>query len=229
MYNRQLIEADERKLYFGSYECLNTAAAGCITGEGAFLSNAGQDTRQEIITVAMRYFSAMEYPMVNMEEIARDAHITRAPLYYYFRNKEGLYRAVVETSLANAKEQMESILNADENTFGIIQKEYDCCVHELGKYRKIWYPDPGAPDCQEQIRDFFQWLVNRKLEILSAAQRRGELSTDCDVSEIVTFIYVFYNGVLDICKEADVLSGFNHRLLENSVEWFMQMIYSRFG
>ena len=187
------------------------------------------DTRQVILHVATEHFSAMEYPLVTLENIARDAHITRAPLYYYFKNKEGLYRAVVEASLSDAKERMDAILSADESIFEILYKEYDYCVHGLGQYRKIWYPDPGAPNCEPQIQAFLQWLLKRKLEIMSAAQQRGELSPDCDVSELVTFIYVFYNGVLDTREKADGLSGFNLRLLDNSAEWFLQIIRSRFG
>ena len=187
------------------------------------------ETRQAIMRAATEHFSAMEYPLVNLEDIARDAHMTRAPLYYYFKNKEGLYRAVVEASLVDARAKMDALLSADEDIFEIIRKEYDYCVHGLGQYRKIWFPDPGAPDCRHQIQAFQQWLLRRKLEILSAAQQRGELSPECDVSEIVTFIYVFYNGVLDTREEANQFTGFNLHLLENSGEWFIRIIRSRFG
>ena len=187
------------------------------------------DTRQAILRVAMAHFSAMEYPMVNLEAIADEAHVTRAPLYYYFKNKEGLYRAVVEASLEEARSRLDALLSAEENVFEIIRKEYAYCVHDIGQYRRIWYPGPGAPDCGAQIHEFLQWLVDRKLEIFAAAQRRGELPEECDVSELVTLIYVFYDGVLDTLQSSQQLSGFNRELLTNSDAWFMRIVRSRFG
>lgn len=187
------------------------------------------DTRQEIMRVAIDHFCAMEYPMVNLEEIARDAHVTRAPLYYYFKNKEGLYRAVVEATIAEARERVDAILGGEENVFEIIRKEYTYCVRGMGRYRRIWYPGPGAPDCQAQIGAFLQWLINRKTKLFKEAQQRGELSQDCDVSELVTLIYVFYDGVLDTQETAKHQTGFNHHLLEHSEDWFMQIIRMKFG
>lgn len=187
------------------------------------------DTRQAILRVAMAHFSAMEYPMVNLEAIADEAHVTRAPLYYYFRNKEGLYRAVVEASLEEARGRLDALLSAEENVFEIIHKEYAYCVRDIGQYRRLWNPGPGAPDCGAQVLQFKQWLVDRKLEIFTAAQRRGELSPECDVSELVTLIYVFYDGVLDTLQSSQQLSGFNRELLTNSDAWFMRIVRSRFG
>ena len=187
------------------------------------------ETRQAIMRVAIEYFAAMEYPMVNLEEIARDAHITRAPLYYYFKNKEGLYRAVVEATITEAREHVDAILSGGGNIFEIIRKEYAYCVHGMGKYRRIWYPGQGAPDCEEQIGSFLQWLIDRKTGLFKEAQQRGELAPDCDVTELVTLIYVFYEGVLDIQEAAKYQNGFNHHLLNHSEDWFMQIIQTRFG
>lgn len=187
------------------------------------------DTRQEIIRVAIEHFSAMEYQMVNLEEIAREAHITRAPLYYYFKNKEGLYRAVVEATLIESREKMDTILSEDADIFEVIKKEYLYCVQGLGRYRKIWNPGPGAPDCKKQVSEFYQWLLDRKLELCNAAKRDGKLSADCDASELVTLIYVFYDGVLDTQETAKHQIGFNNQLLDHSEEWFMDIIKTRFG
>lgn len=187
------------------------------------------DTRQEILRVALGYFSTMDYSAVKLEDIARDAHITRAPLYYYFKNKEGLFRALVEASLADAQEKMDALLSADEDVFEIIHKEYAYCIHGLGQYRRIWYPGPDAPDCREQVQAFSQWLLERKRLLLEAAREKGELSPDCDISEIITLIYVFYYGTLDVMAISDSLTGFNAHLLERSDEWFMSIVRERFG
>ncbi len=188
-----------------------------------------KETREAIMSTALRHFCAMDYAVVNLEAIARDANVTRAPLYYYFKNKEGLYRAVVEASLSEARSNMEALLGAEENVFEIIRKEYIYCIYGLGQYRMIWYPGPGAPDCSVQIQSFEQWLVNRKLEVFSAARDRGELRPDCDVSEIVTFIYVFYYGILDTQQRAARLEGFNRPILDTSEDWFLDIMRAKYA
>ena len=187
------------------------------------------DTRQEILRIATNHFATMDYSAVNLEEIAREAHVTRAPLYYYFRNKEGLYRAVVEASLQESREAMDKLLSADENVFEIIRKEYAYCVHGLGRYRRIWWPGPGAPDCQGQVHAFSQWLSERKHALFTAAMERGELAPDCDISELVTLIYVFYYGTLDTREIAPTHVGLNRELLDNSENWFMSVVRDRYG
>lgn len=187
------------------------------------------DTRQEIIQVAMRHFAEHDYASVNLERIAGEAHVTRAPIYYYFKNKEGLYRAVVDSSLEDARARLDALLGADRPIFDILRDEYLYCINSLGLYSKIWFAEPQIEDCQMRIHAFQQWLVDRKRQILLAARERGELREDCDVSEIVTLIYIFYYGVLQTRQTAAQLTGFSRTLLEESEEWFIHMLRTRYG
>ena len=187
------------------------------------------DTRQAILNIAMEHFSSRNYTTVNLEEIALEAHVTRAPLYYYFGNKEGLYRAIVTETLNTARTRMEALLDADAPIFEVMRGEYAYCLRELGKFQHIWNPGPDAPDCEEEVHAFLQWLLDRKLEVLTAAKARGELRQDCDVSEIVTFLYVFYEGVLAMQAKPNQPTGFNQALLDDSCDWFMDIFAQRFG
>lgn len=187
------------------------------------------DTRQEILDIATRHFATMDYATVNLEAIAKEAHVTRAPLYYYFKNKEGLYRAVVEASLEDARRNMDALLGAEGNVFDVIRREYAYCLHGLGLYRNIWYAGSNAPDCRAQVKAFTQWLIDRKLKLLADARDRGELAEDCDISEIATLIYVFFYGTLDTQRTAEEHVGLNRQLLDNSEDWFMCIIRGRYG
>lgn len=191
--------------------------------------NAMNDTRQAILSIAMEHFSTRNYTSVNLEEIALEAHVTRAPLYYYFKNKEGLYRAIVTETLNTARTRMEALLDAKAPIFEVLRREFAYCLDELGKFQHIWNPGPDAPDCEEEVHIFQQWLLDRKKEVLTAAWERGELRRDCDISEIVTFIYVFYEGVLAMRAKANQPTGFNQTRLDNSCDWFLDIVRQRFG
>lgn len=53
-----------------------------------------QQRRKEIIKAAEKVFFAKGYDKVTMDEIAHEAEVNKALLYYYFKNKEALFFAV---------------------------------------------------------------------------------------------------------------------------------------
>ena len=57
------------------------------------------DTRDAVFAAAAAAFSARGFDGVGVEEIARDAGVNKAMLYYHFADKLALYRAVVADML----------------------------------------------------------------------------------------------------------------------------------
>jgi len=62
-------------------------------------------TRQRIEKAAVTLFSELGYEGVGMRGIAREAGVAVSVIYYYFKNKEVLYRDVVLASFQNIMEQ----------------------------------------------------------------------------------------------------------------------------
>ncbi len=52
--------------------------------------------RQQLIDIAEKIFSQLGFDRTTMEIIAREARKGKSTLYYYFRNKEQLFAAVIE-------------------------------------------------------------------------------------------------------------------------------------
>jgi AcrR family transcriptional regulator len=72
---------------------------------------------QMIIEASQKRFGLFGLEKTSMREIADDLKLSKASLYYYFPDKESLYRAVVE------KEQTEFILKISERIFSIPEPE----------------------------------------------------------------------------------------------------------
>ena len=53
-------------------------------------------TRTALLEMAQEMFAEYGYAGTATEEVVRRAGVTRGALYYHFKNKEGLFRAVVE-------------------------------------------------------------------------------------------------------------------------------------
>lgn len=75
------------------------------------------DKISQIIQTAQKRFGIFGLEKTSMREIANDLNLSKASLYYYFPDKETLYRAVIE------KEQHEFLTEVSDNLLSIRQPE----------------------------------------------------------------------------------------------------------
>jgi TetR/AcrR family transcriptional regulator len=68
------------------------------------------DTRELIFDAAEHQFTRYGYSKVTMEEIADDAGLKKASLYYYFPTKEELFQAVIDRKHQEFRHSVERIL-----------------------------------------------------------------------------------------------------------------------
>src|SRR5919205_572284 len=69
-------------------------------------------TRRNIIEIATEEFAEKGYNGARIDEIAARTNTSKRMLYYYFRDKEGLFIAVLEEAYGRIR-QIESTLNLD--------------------------------------------------------------------------------------------------------------------
>ncbi|MCJ0977230.1 TetR family transcriptional regulator [Rhodococcus sp. ARC_M12] len=62
-------------------------------------------TRHNILEVATEEFADKGFAGARIDEIAQRTHTTKRMLYYYFTDKEGLYKAVLERSYLRIRER----------------------------------------------------------------------------------------------------------------------------
>jgi TetR/AcrR family transcriptional regulator len=64
-----------------------------------------EGSRRQLLDAAERLFAARGYDATSLQEIAREAGLSRGAPHYFFGSKDGLYRAVLERALAPVSEQ----------------------------------------------------------------------------------------------------------------------------
>ncbi|MGW0822766.1 TetR/AcrR family transcriptional regulator [Streptomyces sp. NPDC002845] len=57
--------------------------------------------RAELIAIGRKLFADTSYDTLSMDDIARQAHVAKGLIYYYFKSKRGYYLAIVEDSVAD--------------------------------------------------------------------------------------------------------------------------------
>ena len=70
-------------------------------------------TRTRILAAAIRQFSENGLAGARTEQIAEAAGVNKALLYYYFRSKEDLYSAAMETSAEGVHASSMAVLDID--------------------------------------------------------------------------------------------------------------------
>lgn len=56
------------------------------------------ETRQQILHAALKRFAHGGYAATSVQQIVSDARVSKPALYYYFPDKEGLYKALVDAA-----------------------------------------------------------------------------------------------------------------------------------
>ncbi len=66
-----------------------------IKTRGTAATPRGDDRQTQLLQIACRFFARYGYKGTSLRDIAEEAHITKAALYYHFPNKNSLYERIV--------------------------------------------------------------------------------------------------------------------------------------
>lgn len=72
-----------------------------------------EEVRTHIVGVARKIFTRYGFRKTTMEEIAAATHKGKSSIYYYFKSKEEIFRAVVEREAEELKIKLDHTINKD--------------------------------------------------------------------------------------------------------------------
>jgi len=140
----------------------------------------GEDVRQRLLSGAAGLFSTKGYAATTVREIVERAGVTKPVLYYYFRNKEGIYLEMMRGPLERFASHLDAAAaeggTARERIARLCLGAYEVFVEHLEHARvmfAIYYgPPQGAPFVDfDAVHIRFQDAV---LRLLEEGIRRGE-------------------------------------------------------
>ena len=89
--------------------------------------SASGDSREAILQAAQRLFVEKGYPGISMREIADAVGVTKAALYYHFRDKEQLFLALLESVL----EELSALIEASCSEESSCRRQLDTFVYQV--------------------------------------------------------------------------------------------------
>lgn len=72
---------------------------------------SGTETRERLMRAAEKLFAEKGYAAAAVHEITEEAGVNRALLYYYFKDKSSLYRAVIDEGVAEFGTMLDGALS----------------------------------------------------------------------------------------------------------------------
>lgn len=73
-----------------------------------------EEVRDYIVNVACKIFNRHGFKKTTMDEIAVACHKGKSSIYYYFKSKEDIFRAVVEREAEELKERLDRTIRKDD-------------------------------------------------------------------------------------------------------------------
>lgn len=176
-------------------------------------------TREQILAAAAATFEEVGYAAARLDDIARDAQVTKGALYFHFRSKADLARAVLDAHHARWDEIVREVTSRGSDpltaivalSFAIATNYRTNQVARAGvrlgnEYRLI---DAELP------RPFVGWVA-RLAELLHAAEAEGLLAAGVDGEAAARAIVAAYFGLQEMSAR---LAG-GRDIAERLREWW---------
>lgn len=182
------------------------------------------DIREKIIDTSWRLFHEKGFSGTTINDIIREAEISKGTFYYYFRSKDDMLDTL-SVVLDAEYERLEKELPEDMHSFDkLIRINYEVhtFINDNVDYRLIayLYSSQIIKDHSSSLLDRNRFYFRFLEQIVEEGRRRGELTEDLSVSETVKYYALEERAlVTDWC-----MNNGSYHLGEYSKKMFPMMI-----
>ncbi|MGC9453462.1 MAG: TetR/AcrR family transcriptional regulator [Phycisphaerae bacterium] len=168
-------------------------------------SDTSRQRREEILSAAAVVFDARGYSETTMEDIARQAGISKGSIYNYFPSKQALFREVFTDAVSMDDEVMKVTLAQDMSTVEKVSRLLELWYERLNEYIRIgrlvleFWATAARQERTGEASHWFSTMYTRRRENLAAllqeGMERGEFTSRFDPSVAAALIISLLRGV----------------------------------
>jgi AcrR family transcriptional regulator len=140
------------------------------------------DAREKIIETAMRLFSTQGYGNTSLSQVAKEAQVSKALIFWHFENKESLFRTAVQRTfepyIINVADDLEGLSEIDQikrlidEYYDFVSKNIYSVKFFLGLVlREEKHPD----DLVAHMTELQRMYRNLLGDIIDNGRQKGEL------------------------------------------------------
>jgi AcrR family transcriptional regulator len=162
-----------------------------------------QDSRDEILKAAMRLFANRGFHETSMSEVARDAHVSKALIFWHFKTKEELFLAVLNRLLepyfidfaeeAGALDERAQIRKLVESYLRFVEENASSIRFFLAQLLHDQHSSEGLTD---QVMKLYAGYREMLVELIARAQEKGSCARRVDPAIAAGFLLSALNGLM---------------------------------
>jgi TetR/AcrR family transcriptional regulator len=153
-------------------------------------------TRQHILRAALKSFAANGYAATSVRQIVDAARVSKPVLYYYFKDKAGLYRALVDQAHDQRYDLMQQAARGGRSVAQILEEILSALFAFSLRNRALMRlafatafaasgEAPPRMKCRAKGRRNFEFIRS----LITAGQASGELDHRFDADELAMGIF----------------------------------------
>ncbi|MFZ0797250.1 MAG: TetR/AcrR family transcriptional regulator [Terriglobales bacterium] len=170
-----------------------------------------EESRASILKAAVAEFAELGIAGARTDAIARAAHVNKALLYYYFKDKDSLYEAVLDQVFSGLRAQvmpvLESKLPPRQKMLEYLAAYFDY-IAENPQFPRVvqaeWMRSgaKGSAPMQRIAREYFRPIFEKLVDVLREGIKAGEFRAvnPMDFLPSVAAVIVFYFAAAPVMK-----------------------------
>jgi TetR/AcrR family transcriptional regulator len=178
----------------------------------------GEETRAKILDAAEQIFAERGFASTSTREIGRLAGMDKYAIYYHFKNKETLYRAVIERSFSKITGFIDGIFPQEVVSPGELERVFEKILEYMARNTAIMkIMQRESLDCTnvgiaEIFQTYFKPLYRKGIRFSQAAKQEGVFKEEMHVRQFIVSLYTlimsYYNdgAMISLLLGEDVLS-----------------------
>jgi AcrR family transcriptional regulator len=161
------------------------------------------DTRQKILSSATKLFSTQGYATTSLAQVAKEAQVSKALIFWHFASKEDLFRtALTESLVPYSIDVIEALSGLDE--FEQIGKLIDVYFEFVSQnvysvrflLSLVVREEKNLDDVLGRTTELFRIYRNMLADILQTGREKGTFRTSVDPEADAALIMATLNGIL---------------------------------
>ncbi len=173
------------------------------------MNTAYNPKKQKILQTGKELFWKFGFKRVTIEELCKEAGISKMTYYKYFTNKMDLVKTIMDKILQDSLEKYKQILASDipypEKVLGMVKLKRDQIETMSSEFFRD-YVQSGDPELLEYLEKVSGESMQIFVDDFHKAQQNGDIRKELKVE----FIMVVMNRLIDMAHEDELLDMYNN-------------------
>jgi AcrR family transcriptional regulator len=160
--------------------------------------------KQQIVSTARDLFWKYGFRRVSIEEICREANVSKMTFYKHFKNKDELAKYIIDLITGIAMKKYREIMDSDMPFIQKVQKSILLKMESSNEMSQEFFDD-FHKNASPELREHFNKLVRANLQTIQndyiMAQKKGDVRPDINPN----FILYYLDKILEMAKDENLM------------------------